>query len=227
MTRDKFDPAGARHPEQDSERKRRLRKSPFLKTGLFSLALLMFAVRAWSAEIAGSVTDTQNHPVTPAHVSVKDSAGNIVGQVDADPNGHFSIGGIARGEYSISLTLPGTRYQGQTVRSGVPPEGLCLYWTVSQSAGALATGRPAASAGTCTPLSTPAAGAKRSLAPEQILGRVIDSSPFIAGGTVCGFSGESSGKGVSARSAVAVSGKAGPPIGGRPREVSFAPISDG
>lgn len=159
VTRDKFDPAGARHPEQDGERKRRMRKRPFLTTVLFSLALLMFAARAWSAEIAGSVTDTQNRPVTSTHVSVNDQAGNVVGKADADSNGRYSIGAIATGEYSVSLTLPGTKYQGQTIETGVPPEGLCIYWVVSQSASALATGRPGARAGTCTPVSAAAGGA--------------------------------------------------------------------
>src|ERR1039458_2752900 len=129
-----------------------------LAAGLVALGLVMFAVQARSAEMAGSVTDTLNHPVTSAHVSVKDEAGNVVGKADADNNGHYSIGGIATGEYSVSLTLPGTKYQGQKIESGVPAEGLCLYWMVSQSASALATGRPGARAGTCAPLSAAAGG---------------------------------------------------------------------
>ncbi len=130
-----------------------------MTTGLLALGLLMFAVQARSAEIAGSVTDTQNHPVTSAHVSVKDQAGNVVGKADADTNGHYSIAGVATGEYGISLALPGTKYQGQTIETGVPPEGLCLYWMVSQSTSALATGRPGARAGTCTPVSAGTGGA--------------------------------------------------------------------
>ena len=130
-----------------------------MTTGLLALGLLMFAVQARSAEIAGSVTDTQNHPVTSAHVSVMDQAGNVVGKVDADTNGHYSIGGIAIGEYGISLALPGTKYQGQTIETGVPPEGLCLYWMVSQSTSALATGRAGARAGACTPVSATTGGA--------------------------------------------------------------------
>ncbi len=129
-----------------------------MTAGLLALGLRVFAVQAWSAEIAGSVTDTLNHPVTSAHVSVKDEAGNVVGKADAGTNGQYSIGGMAIGEYSISLTLPGTKYQGQTIESGVPAEGLCLYWMVSQSASALATGRPGARAGTCTPVSAAAGG---------------------------------------------------------------------
>ena len=129
-----------------------------MTAGLLALGLLMFAVQARPAEIAGSVTDTLNHPVTSAHVSVKDEAGNVVGKADADTNGQYSIGGMAIGEYSIALTLPGTKYQGQTIESGVPAEGLCLYWMVSQSASALATGRPGARGGTCTPVSAAAGG---------------------------------------------------------------------
>ena len=134
-------------------------KKGLLTTGFFALGVLMFAAQARSAEIAGSVTDTQNHPVTSAHVSVKDQVGNVVGKADADTNGNYSIGGIATGEYSVSLTLPGTKYQGQTVETGVPPEGLCIRWMVSQSASALATGRAGAKAGTCTPVSAAAGGA--------------------------------------------------------------------
>ncbi|MGA7871686.1 MAG: carboxypeptidase-like regulatory domain-containing protein [Candidatus Binatus sp.] len=126
-----------------------------------ALGVIMFAAQARSAEIAGSVTDTQNLPVTSAHISVTDQAGNVVGKADADAHGRYLIGAIAIGEYSISLTLPGTKYQGQTIETGVPPEGLCLYWMVSQSAGALATGRPGARAGTCTRTSAAAVGARR------------------------------------------------------------------
>ncbi len=129
-----------------------------MTVGLLALGLLMLAAQARSAEIAGSVTDTLNHPVTAAHVSVKDEAGNVVGKADAGTDGQYSIGGMAIGEYSISLTLPGTKYQGQTIESGVPAEGLCLYWMVSQTASALATGRPGAGAGSCTPVSAAAAG---------------------------------------------------------------------
>ncbi len=130
-----------------------------MTAGILPLGLFMFAVQARSAEIAGSVTDTLNHPVTSAHFSVKDEAGNVVGKADADSNGHYSIGGITTGEYSVSLTLPGTKYQGQTIETGMPAEGLCIYWMVSQSAGALATGRPGARAGTCTAVSAAAGGA--------------------------------------------------------------------
>lgn len=130
-----------------------------MPAGLLPLGLVMLAVQARSAEIAGSVTDTLNRPVTSAHFSVKDAAGNIVSKADADSNGHYSIGGIATGEYSVSLTLPGTKYQGQTIETGMPAEGLCLYWMVSQSASALATGRPGARAGTCTAVSAAASGA--------------------------------------------------------------------
>ena len=133
-------------------------KKHLLATGLFALGSLMFATQVRPAEIAGSVTDARNHPVASAHVSVKDHAGNVVGKADADTDGNYSIEGIATGEYSVSLTLPGAKYQGQTVETGVPPEGLCIRWMVSQSASALATGRPGARAGTCTPMGAAAGG---------------------------------------------------------------------
>ena len=138
-----------------------------MTTGLLELGLLMFAAQAWSAEIAGSVSDIQNRPVNSANVSVKDQAGDVVGKADADTNGHYSIGGIATGEYSVSLTLPGTKYQGQTIETGVPPEGLCIYWMVSQRASALAVGRPGARAGTCTPASAAAGAATGSSVPAR------------------------------------------------------------
>ena len=149
--------------------------------GLLALGLLVFAERARSGEIAGSITDFQNHPVTSAHVSVKDQAGNVVGKADADPDGHYTVGGIATGEYSISLTLPGTNYQGQTIVTGVPPEGLCLYWMVSQSASALATGRPGARDGTCTPVSAAAGGTTGASLPARSL----------RGGTLCSLVADS------------------------------------
>jgi len=119
--------------------------------GLLALELLTFAGRSASAEIAGSVVDARNDPVSSAQVSVKDRAGSIVGRANTDRDGHYSIGQIASGgRYSITLIPPGTKYQGQTVEAGMPPEGLCVLWTVSEGASALAIGRRGAIAGICT-----------------------------------------------------------------------------
>lgn len=127
-----------------------------LTTGLLASGLLTFAVQARSSEIAGLVVDIRNSPVTSAYIRVKDRAGDVVGRAETGPDGHYSIEQIAGGAYIITLTLPGTKYQGQTVETGMPPEGLCLSWTVSQNVSALATGHPGASAGTCRPLSAAA-----------------------------------------------------------------------
>lgn len=138
-------------------KRKRGNKKRLLTTALLAPGLLTFAVQARSAEIAGFVIDIRNSPVTSAYIRVKDQAGSVVGRAETGPDGHYSIEQIAGGgKYSITLTLPGTKYQGQTIETGMPPEGLCLSWTVSQSVSALATGRPGASTGTCRPLSAAA-----------------------------------------------------------------------
>jgi hypothetical protein len=131
-----------------------------LAAGLLALGFFMFAAHARAAEIAGLVTDTENRPIFAAHFSVKDQTGKVVREAHAHPQGDYSIVGLASGEYSISLTLPGTHYQGQTVETGVPAEGLCIYWVVAQSAQALATARTGVKAGACRPVSAAAAGAE-------------------------------------------------------------------
>jgi hypothetical protein len=115
-----------------------------------AFCLIGFLANAQAAEIAGSVTNSSSSPALPAHVSVVDQAGKIAGQADADSRGRYSIDGMSTGQYNITLTLPGTKYLGQTIQTGVRPEGLCLDWKVSETAAALATGRPGASLGTCT-----------------------------------------------------------------------------
>ncbi len=128
-------------------------------TGLLALGSLILAGRVSAAEIAGSVVDARNHPVSSAQVSVKDQAGNIIGKANTDTDGHYSIGQIASGgKYSISLTPPSTKYRGETVETGMPPEGLCVLWTVSEGASALAIGRPGAISGICTMARAAAAG---------------------------------------------------------------------
>jgi hypothetical protein len=121
-----------------------------LVAGVVGLGLLWSVSSANCAEVAGSVTDNNTAPALPAHVSIADKTGKIVGAADADSNGHYSIGGIDTGEYNITLNLPGTKWLGQTIQTGIRPEGLCLDWKVSQTTNALATGRPGASLGTCT-----------------------------------------------------------------------------
>jgi hypothetical protein len=130
--------------------------------------LLLLAGRAASVEIAGSVVDARNHPVSPAQVSVTDQAGNIIGQADTDPDGHYSIDKIASdGTYSLTLKTPGTKYQGGTVETGMPREGLCVLWMVSEGASALAIGRPGAISGICTMVSAATAGTRSGTAPTR------------------------------------------------------------
>ncbi len=149
------------------------------------LGLIAFVPQARSAVIAGSVTDAQNSPVTPAHVTVKDQAGNLVGSADANSQGQYSISGVPTGQYNISLALPGSKYLGQSIQSGVQPEGLCLDWSVSQTASALATGRPGASAGTCTPVG--AAAAAGGYTSTQMLGIGLGVGIVASGASMAGL----------------------------------------
>jgi hypothetical protein len=155
-----------------------------LLSGLIAFGLMVFAGQARSAEIAGSVTDTKNNPVTPAHVTVKDQSGNVVGSADANSQGQYSISGVPTGEYKISLALPGSKYLGQTIQSGVQPEGLCLDWSVSQTANAMATGRPGASAGTCTAVGAASAAGWTS---TQLLGLGLGIGVVASGASMAGL----------------------------------------
>lgn len=128
----------------------KLRKTS-LAASVLVLGVFALAGNAQPATISGSVTDSHYNPITPAHISVKTLAGKIAGQADADSKGHYSVEGISSGEYDITLTLPGINYLGNTVRSGVRLEGLCLNWTVSQTENALATARPGATLRICNP----------------------------------------------------------------------------
>jgi hypothetical protein len=158
-----------------------------LLAAFIALGLIVFVPQARSAVVAGSVTDPQHTPVTPAHVTVKNQSGIVVGSADANSQGQYSISHIPTGQYKISLALPRTKYLGQTIQSGVQPEGLCLDWTVSHTARALATGRPGASLATCMAPVAGATGRAGRLATDELLGLGIGLIATIAGGTVGGL----------------------------------------
>lgn len=140
--------------------------------------LLTLPMPAYCADIAGKVSNSQDSPALPAHVSVKDKNGSIVGQADADSLGRYRIRGLSSGEYDVSLNLPGTKYLGQTIQTGLRPEGLCLDWKVSESAAALATGRPGATLGACE--------AAAATAGASGLGLALGAGAFVVGGGVVG-----------------------------------------
>ncbi|HUA36737.1 MAG TPA: carboxypeptidase-like regulatory domain-containing protein [Candidatus Binataceae bacterium] len=145
--------------------------------GLLS-GLLLLPPQAYCADIAGKVANSQDSPALPAHVSVKDKNGSIVGQADADSVGHYRIRGLSSGEYDITLNLPGTKYLGQTIQTGLRPEGLCLDWRVSETAAALATGRPGATLGACEAAAAAGSGAG--------LGLALGAGAVVVGGGVIG-----------------------------------------
>jgi len=134
--------------------------------------------QAHCADIAGKVNNAEDSPALPAHVSVKDKNGSVVGQADADSLGRYRIRGLSSGEYDITLNLPGTKYLGQTIQTGLRPEGLCLDWKVSETAAALATGRPGATLGACEAAAAAASGTG--------LGLALGAGAFVVGGGVAG-----------------------------------------
>ncbi len=140
--------------------------------------LFVLPPQAYCADIAGKVANSQDTPALPAHVTVKDKNGAVAGEADADSLGRYRIRNLSSGQYDVSLNLPGTKYLGQTIQTGLRPEGLCLDWRVSENAAALATGRPGATLGACEAAAAAGSGAG--------LGLALGAGAVVVGGGVIG-----------------------------------------
>jgi iron complex outermembrane recepter protein len=57
--------------------------------------------------ISGAVVDQLAKSIPGAKVTAKSEAGSVIGSATSDAEGHFSIGGLAPGTYSVETTSPG------------------------------------------------------------------------------------------------------------------------
>ena len=88
--------------------------------------------------ISGAVLDQLAKSIPGAKVTAKSEAGAVSGSATTDGDGHFTIGGLAAGTYSVETTSPGfalnTRRGVQVSASGTQDISITMFVdAVSQS----------------------------------------------------------------------------------------------
>ena len=95
------------------------RWSVALLFGLCSLLLTppqSLLAQSTGAAITGTVTDAKGGILQTATISVKNEATSNVRTVKVDPQGHFSLGGLTPGRYTVEITAPGFSVDRRTVQ---------------------------------------------------------------------------------------------------------------
>jgi len=103
---------------------------------------LAVAAQGFCAEVAGKVADTHGQSVPAATISLMDSAGKPLASASTDQQGKYLIKQVAPGDYHLSLKPPTGHLIGQTVVVSVGAKGETVDWVVSDTAAALALGKP-------------------------------------------------------------------------------------
>jgi len=92
---------------------RSVRKA-FVRAATVGLSLLLIEsglvplrAQGGTATIAGTVIDQVGKAIGAASVKVKNDAATVTRAVISDPDGHFSITGLAAGDYTIETAAPG------------------------------------------------------------------------------------------------------------------------
>jgi Carboxypeptidase regulatory-like domain len=110
----------------------------------FGCSLLLGSLSpAFSAELAGVVTNLQGQAVSGMQVVVQNPSKQAFGQAMTDASGHYQITGLSPKTYNYVLNPMSTGYRGGSAASYLGPKGLTINWKVSDSKGALALAGPA------------------------------------------------------------------------------------
>ena len=145
-----------------------------------SLLFFLVASSAFCADVVGTISDPQGHPVAGVEVGVRDSTGKVVANAISDAQGHYTIRGLSPDTYNYTLDPLGTRFKSGTVVSHLDSSGLTVDWKVSQGSNALAM----ATAGSGAAL----AGDPFGLSMGEFASVVMLGTAVVAGGVVGGVS---------------------------------------
>ena len=83
---------------------------------LLSAAPQSLQAQSADATLTGTVTDVRGDVLQNATISVKDEATSNVRSVKVDGQGHFSLGGMTAGRYTIEISAPGFDLNRRTVQ---------------------------------------------------------------------------------------------------------------
>lgn len=167
------------------------------------LVLVAFGVAALSilgaqpvpcADLAGSVVDTQGHPVAGAKILIKNLTNSVLSETHSNGNGRYQVTGIAPGSYQYIL-FPVSSFKGGDAVSYLSDKGLTIDWHVSDAAPAIAFASIGAGSSNTAPL---AADDPYGFSDEEYTAILVGSVALVGGGVVGGlaaageFSGSSS-----------------------------------
>ena len=96
--------------------------------------------RATSANLLGRIVDVAGRPLSNVEIVVKDLNGNILRSLRTNQIGRYCITDLTTGPYALTQDPARAAFEGQTVVTTLPPEGLYIDWRVTaNSAIAIAT----------------------------------------------------------------------------------------
>ena len=136
------------------------------------------------ANILGRIVDQTGRPLTNLEIAVKDVNGNLLRTVRTNTIGRYCLTDLATGHYLLTQDPARAPFDGQTVVTSLPPEGLFIDWRVAgNSAIALA--------------STPreAYACPQFLAGDTLLEKIfgVVSNQMLAGGSIAAGLGVAAG----------------------------------
>lgn len=153
-----------------------MKKVSFLAVMPLALAV---ATQGFCAEIAGKVADTRGLSVPAAMISLLNPAGKTLATANTDEKGKYLIKQVVPGDYHLSLKPPAGHLVGQTVAVSVNARGETVDWVVSDTAPALALGKPG--------VEEVAGLDPFGLSLEEFIAASVLSAGAVAGGVVGGY----------------------------------------
>lgn len=96
--------------------------------------------RTSGANLIGRIVDPAGRPLANVEILVKDLNGNIIRSLRTNEIGRFCVTDLTTGQYALAQDPARAAFDGQTVVTALPPEGLYVDWRVTaNSAIAIAT----------------------------------------------------------------------------------------
>jgi hypothetical protein len=99
---------------------------------LWSQALSQPSARGAAAQsyILGRVADQTGKPLANLEIAVKDSAGNLLRTTRTNSGGRYCFTDLSTGHYLLTQDPSRAPFDGQSVVTSLPPEGLYIDWRV-------------------------------------------------------------------------------------------------
>ncbi len=113
-----------------------------MKTAAIALAGWLICVTpcaAWSANVVGSVVDTDSHPVNGIVITARNMAGKVFSQGTTNQQGRYEMTGLAPGEYQYRLDPGKSGFKPGSAVSYLGAKGLTINWKLSSVNMALAS----------------------------------------------------------------------------------------